>query len=54
MCYEFEREYWLLRAEEIRRQMRKNEERLKNQNRPAPAKPEVPAKETEQPSPVPA
>ena len=53
MCYEFEREYWLLRAEEIRREMQKNEERLK-QDRRAPAKPEVPAKEGEVPSPVPA
>jgi hypothetical protein len=46
MCYEFEREYWLRRAEEIREQMRKNDERLKE--RPsAPAKPEVPAKDIE-------
>ena len=53
MCYEFEREYWLLRAEEIRREMQKNEERLK-QSRTAPAKPDVPPKDVEEPSPVPA
>lgn len=52
MCYEFEREYWLRRAEEIRRQMQKNEERLR-QSRPAPAKPDVPAKDVEEHQPVP-
>jgi hypothetical protein len=46
MCYEFDREYWLRRAEEIREQMRKNDERLKE--RPAaPAKPDAPAKDVE-------
>jgi hypothetical protein len=53
MCYEFEREYWLRRAEEIRKQMQKNEARLK-QSRPALAKPDVPAKDVEERQPVPA
>lgn len=53
MCYEFEREYWLLRAEEIRKQMQKNEERLK-QSPPTPAMPDVPAKDVGEHSPVPA
>lgn len=53
MCYEFEREYWLRRAEEIRKQMQKHEDRLK-QSRPAPAKPDAPApKEVEEHQPVP-
>jgi hypothetical protein len=53
MCYEFERAYWLLRAEEIRKEMRKKEEQSK-QHRPAPAKPDVPAKDVGVPSPLPA
>ena len=53
MCYEFEREYWLRRAEAIREQMRKNEERLK-QSRPTPTKPDVPEKDVEEHEPVPA
>jgi hypothetical protein len=53
MCYEFERAYWLLRAEEVRKEMRKKEEQLK-QSRSAPAKPDVPAKDVGEQSPVPA
>ena len=51
MCYAFEREYWLRRAEEIRREMQKNEERLKRAGKPAA--PGVPAKHVEQPEAVP-
>lgn len=53
MCYEFEREYWLHRAEEIRKEMQNNKERLK-QRHPAPAKPDVPATDVEEHEPVPA
>ena len=53
MCYEFERQYWLRRAEEMRRRKQQSEERLK-QDRPAPAKPDVPAKDVEEREPVPA
>ncbi len=53
MCYEFEREYWLRRAEEIRREMLKAEEERRRQAQPA-----VPAKaapgEEERTQPVPA
>ena len=52
MCYEFDLEYWLLSAEEIRREMQNNEERLKRAGKPAA--PGVPAKDLEQPEPVPA
>ncbi len=52
MCYAFEQEYWLRRAEEIRQEMQKNEERLKRAAKPAA--PGVPAKDVEQPEPVPA
>lgn len=53
MCYEFEREYWLLRAEAIRKEMQRHEERLK-QSRPAPATPDVPEQDVDEPSPIPA
>jgi len=52
MCYAYEQEYWLRRAEEIREEMRKVEERLK-QPAPAPAKPKAPETGVEQPEPVP-
>jgi len=51
MCYAFEQEYWLRRAEEIRREMQKSEERLKRAEKPAG--PGKPAKDVEQPEPVP-
>jgi hypothetical protein len=53
MCYAYEQEYWLRRAEEIRKEMKKTEERLKQQPAPAPAKP-APDAGVEQPEPVPA
>jgi hypothetical protein len=53
MCYAHEQEYWLRRAEEIRREMQKAEERLK-QPAPAPVKPVAPETGVEQPEPVPA
>ena len=53
MCYAYEHEYWLRRAEEIRKEMQKTEERLK-QPAPAPAKPAAPDAGVEQPEPVPA
>jgi hypothetical protein len=53
MCYEFERQYWLRRAEEMRKRKRESEERSK-QDRPAPAKPDAPAKGVEEREPVPA
>jgi hypothetical protein len=46
MCYELDREYRLRRAEEIREQMRKNDERLK-EHPAAPAKPDSPSKDVE-------
>jgi cytochrome oxidase assembly protein ShyY1 len=56
MCYAYEQEYWLRRAEEIRKEMQKTEERLKQQPAPAPApaKPTAPDTGVEQPEPVPA
>ena len=54
MCYAYEQEYWLRRAEEIRKEMQKTEERLKQRPAPAPAKPEAPDAGVEQPEPVPA
>jgi hypothetical protein len=36
MCYAYEHEYWLRRAEEIRKEMQKTEERLKHQPAPRP------------------
>jgi hypothetical protein len=54
MCYAYEHEYWLRRAAEIREEMRKVEERLKQPPAPAPAKPVAPETEVEQPDPVPA
>jgi hypothetical protein len=54
MCYAYEQEYWLRRAEEIRKEMQKTEERLKQRPAPAPAKPMVPDTGVEQPEPVPA
>lgn len=54
MCYAYEQEYWLRRAEEIRREMQKTEERLKQRPAPAPAKPAAPDTGVEQPQPVPA
>jgi cytochrome oxidase assembly protein ShyY1 len=54
MCYSYEHEYWLRRAEEIRKEMQKTEERLKQQPVPAPAKPVAPDAGVEQPEPVPA
>lgn len=52
MCYAFEQEYWLRRAEEIRREMEQNEERRKRADKPAA--PGAPAKDVKQPEPVPA
>ncbi len=56
MCYAYEQEYWLRRAEEIRREMKKTEERLKQPPAPAaPAKPATPDAGVEaEPQPVPA
>jgi hypothetical protein len=54
MCYAYEQEYWLRRAEEIRKEMQKTEERLKRQPAPAPAEPAAPDAGVEQPEPVPA
>jgi hypothetical protein len=54
MCYAYEQEYWLRRAEEIRKEMQKAEERLKQKPAPAPAKPAAPDSGVEQPDPVPA
>ena len=54
MCYEFDRLYWLQRAEEVRREMQKAEE-AKKQTRPsAPAKPAASEPETGTQVPVPA
>jgi len=38
MCYEFERLYWLQRAEEARKEMERAE-KLKKEEKPVPAKP---------------
>lgn len=54
MCYAYEHEYWLRRAEEIRKEMQKTEERLKQRPAPAPAKPAAPDAGVEQPESVPA
>lgn len=54
MCYEFDREYWLLRAEQARREMKKSEERLKSAKPGTPAKPAVPEPGIKQTDPVPA
>lgn len=54
MCYAYEQEYWLRRAEEIRKEMQKTEERLKPQPTPTPVKPAAPDAGVEHPEPVPA
>ncbi len=55
MCYAYEQEYWLRRAEEIRKEMQKTEERLKRELGPVPAKPAAPEAGAEElPQPVPA
>ena len=57
MCYAFEQEYWLRRAEEVRREMQEHEERLKReraQRQTAPPRPAAPDAGVEQPEPVPA
>jgi cytochrome oxidase assembly protein ShyY1 len=54
MCYAYEHEYWLRRAAEIRKEMQKVEERLKEPPAPAPAEPVAPDTGVEQPAPVPA
>jgi len=38
MCYEFDRLYWLQRAEEMRKEMEKAE-KVKKEDKPVPAKP---------------
>lgn len=53
MCYEFEREYLLRRAEEARNEMKKAEERMKQAKPAAPAAPPAAAHGAEQPEPVP-
>jgi hypothetical protein len=54
MCYEFEREYWLRRAEEARREMHKAEERMRQPKPATPAKPAAPEIGAEEREPVPA
>ena len=54
MCYEFERFYWLERAEQLRKEQAKAETSGKPRETPAPAKPAElePAIERPQPLPV--
>ena len=51
MCYEFDRLYWLHRAEELRKE--KEAEKLKRESA-TPAKPAAPEKEPELQEPLPA
>ena len=51
MCYAFEYEYWMRRAEEVRKEMLKAEERMKQAKQPKPAAPQPSVEEHE---PVPA
>jgi hypothetical protein len=51
MCYEFEREYYLRRAEEARKALQEAEDKRK-QARPVPAKEADTAKEQGEPVPV--
>lgn len=52
MCYEFEREYLLRRAEEARNEMKKAEQRMKQAKPAAPVAP-APVHGADQPEPVP-
>lgn len=52
MCYEFEREYLMRRAEEVRNEMQRTEQRMKQAKPAAPAAP-APVHGADQPEPVP-
>jgi hypothetical protein len=54
MCYEFERDYWLRRAEEACREMHETEERMRQPKPATPARPAAPDIGAEQREPVPA
>ena len=54
MCHEFEREYWLRRAEEARREMHEAEARMMQPKPATPAMPAAPDIGAEQREPVPA
>ncbi len=54
MCYEYESEYWMRRAEEVRREMKKAEERLQQPKTAVPAKRAAPETGIEEREPVPA
>lgn len=54
MCYEFERLYWLKRAEQLRQEIEQAEEKKKRAGNTAPAKPAAPEPNVTHPEPVPA
>jgi len=53
MCYEFERLYWLQRAEQIRQEKEKAEKSSRPEDRKVPPKPSAPDTAVEQGEPVP-
>jgi len=53
MCYEFERLYWLQRAEQIRREQEKAKKSSKTDEDKVPPKPSAPDTAVEQGEPVP-
>ncbi len=54
MCYEFEREYWLRRAEQVAREMKEREERTRQASKPKPAAPAEQPRAPGEREPVPA
>ena len=53
MCYEFERLYWLQRAEQLRREKATAESSVKNDKTTVPAKPREPETGVEHTQPLP-
>ena len=53
MCYEFERLYWLQRAEQIRRDKEKAEKSSRPEDKNVRPRPSVPETAVEQSEPVP-
>ena len=53
MCYEFERLYWLQRAEQLRGEKASAESSAKNDKTTVPAKPREPETDAEQAQPLP-
>lgn len=52
MCYEFERLYWLKRAEEFRQELAQAEEKKKQAGNAVPAKPVAPEPNITAPEPI--